>query len=190
MAQTSWEKSPELSEQLLSGKKTQRWIYTAAGLALIGLIAFLVVNGAILGSSYYKTVDEVVSDPELVDKQIRVSGAVWQNAEGDNEVSFDSDTNTFTFWIVHIPNDNEGLRNGGGLATVLANAVQNEELTRLKVVYENGEVPELMYGSEPTQAIVQGRMGEDGVFYATSLQTKCPTKYEDDNPDRVLQNEE
>ncbi|PJF44074.1 MAG: hypothetical protein CUN55_05875 [Phototrophicales bacterium] len=187
MTQATWEKSPELAEQLLSRKKAQRWIYMAIGLTLIGVVAFLVVNGAILGSSYYKTVDEVVSDPELVGKQIRVSGAVWQNENGVNEVQFDSETNTLTFWIVHIPNDNEGLREGGGLGKVLANAVQNESLTRLKVVYKDGEVPELMYGSEPTQAIVQGRMGEDGVFYATSLQTKCPTKYADENPDRVLE---
>lgn len=187
MTQTMWEKSPELAEQLLSQKKTQRWIYMAAGLALIGVVAFLIVNGAILGSSYYKTVDEVVSDPDMVGKQIRVSGAVWQNEDGVNDVQFDSATNTLTFWISHIPNDNDGIREGGGLGPVLANAVRNEELTRLMVVYKDGEVPELMYGDEPTQAIVQGRMGDDGIFYATSLQTKCPTKYADDNPDRVLQ---
>ncbi len=187
MTQATWEKSPELAEQLLSRKKSQRWIYTVAGMALIGVVAFLVINGAILGSSYYKTVDEVVTDPELVGKQIRVSGAVWQNTQGVNDVEFDSSTNTLTFWITHIPNDNKGLRDGGGLGPVLANAVRNDGLTRLQVVYQDGEIPELIYGSEPTQAIVQGRIGDDGIFYATSLQTKCPTKYEDSNPDRVLQ---
>lgn len=189
MAEQSWEKSPELVEKLQQST-SQRRLYLFAGLALIGVVAFLVVNGAILGSSFYKTVDEVVTDPELVDKRIRVSGAVVQNAAGDNDVQFDTTNNTLTFWIAHIPNDNDGLRDGGGLATVLANAVQNDELTRLQVVFQDGDIPELMYGSEPTQAIVEGRLGTDGIFYATSLQTKCPTKYEDDNPDRVLQQSE
>lgn len=188
MAEHSWEKSPELVDKLQKGS-SQRRMYLIAGLALVGVVIFLIANGAILGSSFYKTVDEVVNDPELVDKRIRVSGAVVQNAAGQNDVQFDSATNTLTFYIAHIPNDNDGIRDGGGLATVLARAVRNEDLARLKVVFQDGEIPELMYGSEPTQAIVEGRLGEDGVFYATSLQTKCPTKYEDDNPDRVLQSE-
>jgi cytochrome c-type biogenesis protein CcmE len=188
MAERTWEKSPELVEKLQRGS-SQRRMYFVAGLALVGVVIFLIANGAILGSSYYKTVEEVVNDPELVDKRIRVSGAVVQNAAGQNDVHFNNQDNTLTFYIAHIPNDNDGIRNGGGLATVLASAVQNEELTRLRVVFEEGDIPELMYGSEPTQAIVEGRLGADGVFYATSLQTKCPTKYEDDNPDRVLQGE-
>lgn len=186
MAASSWEKSPELLEKLQK-RSSQRWMYLAAGLTLIGIVAFLMVNGAILGSSYFKTVDEIVGNEELVDKRVRVSGAVVQNAAGDNDVHFNADTHTLTFWIAHIPNDNTGIRNGGGLATVLANAVQNNEVTRLMVVYEDGDIPELMYGSEPTQAIVEGRLGADGIFYATSLQTKCPTKYEDSNPDRVVE---
>lgn len=188
MAEHSWEKSPELVEKLKQGS-SQRRMYLFAGLALVGVVIFLIANGAILGSSYYKTVDEVVADTELIDKRIRVSGAVVQNAAGQNDVQFDSANNTLTFYIAHIPNDNDGIREGGGLATVLASAVQNEELSRLKVVFQEGDIPELMYGSEPTQAIVEGRLGADGVLYATSLQTKCPTKYEDDNAERVLQNE-
>jgi len=32
------------------------------------------------------------------------------------------------------------------------------------------------------QAIMTGRVGEDGVFYATELLLKCPTKYEEAVP--------
>ncbi|NDJ87116.1 MAG: cytochrome c maturation protein CcmE [Chloroflexi bacterium] len=186
MAETNWEKTPELAEKLQTGRKSQRWLFMGAGLALIGVVIFLVINSA--GAKYFKTVDELVSDPDLVGKKVRVSGAVVQNAEGVNDVHFDSSTNTLTFQIAHIPNDNDELREQGGLGPVLASAVNNPDLPTITVVYENNEIPDLIYGSEPTQAIVEGELGKDGIFYATSLQTKCPTKYSDDVPDQVADN--
>ena len=186
MSEATWEKSPELLEQL-QGRKSQRWFYLLVGLALVGVVVFLVLKGTILGSSYFKTVEELTSDSSLVDKKVRVSGAIAQ-VDGANDVIYDADSNTLNFTIIHIPNDNKGLREGGGLATVLASAVTDSSLPRIQVIYQSSEIPDLMFGNDPTQAIVEGKLGEDGIFYATSLQMKCPTKYADDVPDQVASN--
>lgn len=183
MSEATWEKSPELVEQL-KGRKTQRWFYMAVGFGLIGIVIYLVLQGTILGSSYFKTVNELKNDTALIGKKVRVSGAIAQ-INGSNDVVYNAADNTLTFTIVHIPNDNKGLRDGGGLAKVLANAVENPELERILVIYQSSEIPDLMYGNDPTQAIVEGKMGEDGIFYATSLQMKCPTKYADEVPDQA-----
>jgi cytochrome c-type biogenesis protein CcmE len=37
------------------------------------------------------------------------------------------------------------------------------------------------------QAIVTGRIGADGVFYADELLLKCPTRYEEDIPLQSLE---
>ncbi len=187
MSEGTWEKSPELAARLETNQ-SQRWMYLIAGMALIGVVAFLVLRGTIFGSSYFKTVEELVTDPELVGKKVRVSGAIVQNELGENDVHFDAATDTLTFSIAHIPNDNDAIRDQGGLGPVLAKAVNDSELPMIQVVYVNREIPDLVYGSEPTQAIVEGKMGEDGIFYATSLQLKCPTKYSDEIPDQVAAN--
>jgi cytochrome c-type biogenesis protein CcmE len=46
---------------------------------------------------------------------------------------------------------------------------------RLPVVYA-GIVPDIF--SEEVEVVVEGRYGEDGVFRATSLLTKCPSRFE------------
>jgi cytochrome c-type biogenesis protein CcmE len=43
-----------------------------------------------------------------------------------------------------------------------------------------GPRPDLL--RHEAQAIVTGRMGEDGVFYADELLLKCPTRYEEEIP--------
>lgn len=185
MAESTWEKSPELAEQLKSNASTQRWMYMGAGVVLIGIVFFLVLKGTIFGSSYFKTVEDLTNDPSYIDKKVKVSGAVVQNADGVNEVRFED--NIYYFSIAHIPSDNDEIRDAGGLGDVLAAAVANPDLPQLQVVFD-GEIPDLMYNDHPTQAIVTGRLDENGVFHATSVQTKCPTKYADDVPDQVASN--
>lgn len=182
---TTWEKSAELAEKL-SPRLSQQRIYMLMGFGLIAVVGFLLVQGTIFGGSYYMTVEELQNDPDMVGKSVRVAAAV----DGDYELivdkelgyDFDQQTHTITFYVVHIPNDTDDIRKAGGISKVLHDAVNNEELPRLKVVYQ-GEPPELL--KDEAQAIMQGKLGEDGVFYAESLQLKCPTKYEDENPERV-----
>ena len=44
-------------------------------------------------------------------------------------------------------------------------------------------MPDLLQNE--AQAIMTGKMGEDGVFYATELLLKCPTKYEEAVPEQA-----
>ena len=51
----------------------------------------------------------------------------------------------------------------------------SDAVGRLPVVY-GGIVPDIF--SEEVEVVVEGRYGEDGVFRATSLLTKCPSRFE------------
>jgi cytochrome c-type biogenesis protein CcmE len=39
--------------------------------------------------------------------------------------------------------------------------------------------------NDEAQAVVTGKLGEDGIFYAEELLLKCPTKYEQALPNQV-----
>ena len=53
---------------------------------------------------------------------------------------------------------------------------------RMDVVYV-GPKPDLLRNE--AQAIMTGKIGEDGVFHADELLLKCPTKYEESIPDQA-----
>jgi cytochrome c-type biogenesis protein CcmE len=67
------------------------------------------------------------------------------------------------------------------LALVLHQAVNNPDANRIFVVYE-GVMPDLLQNE--AQAIMTGKIGEDGIFYASELLLKCPTKYEEAVPEQ------
>jgi cytochrome c-type biogenesis protein CcmE len=50
-------------------------------------------------------------------------------------------------------------------------------------VVEGQPKPDLLRNE--AQAIMTGRMGEDGAFHATELLLKCPTKYEEAVPQQA-----
>ena len=112
----------------------------------------------------------------MAGKDIRVSGAVL----GDS-IAYNPDTLTLTFTVVNIPGDNKEIEQMGGLATVLHNAVVDTSLPRMDVVY-NGVKPDLL--KNEAQAIMTGKIGTDGKFYASELLLKCPTKYEEAVPEQ------
>jgi cytochrome c-type biogenesis protein CcmE len=51
-----------------------------------------------------------------------------------------------------------------------------EEANTLAVVYKGTEAPPDTFKDE-SQALVEGKVGKDGVFRATHLQAKCASKY-------------
>jgi cytochrome c-type biogenesis protein CcmE len=89
---------------------------------------------------------------------------------------------TLTFTVADIPGDNNEIEAQGGLAAVLHEATVDPNRTRIEVVY-NGVKPDLLRNE--AQAIMTGRLGQDGKFYADELLLKCPTKYEEAVPDQV-----
>jgi cytochrome c-type biogenesis protein CcmE len=108
------------------------------------------------------------------DRDVKISGAV-----DGKTISYDARSLTLQFTIANVPGDLDEIEQAGGLAEVLHQAVSNPDAQRLKVVYE-GPMPDLL--RDEAQAIVTGRLGEDGVFHAEELLLKCPTRYEEEVP--------
>jgi cytochrome c-type biogenesis protein CcmE len=99
-------------------------------------------------------------------------------------IQYDPNTLNLTFTVANIPGDNSVIDAQGGLAAVLHQAVIDPSRNRLQVVY-NGPKPDLLRNE--AQAIMTGKLGQDGVFHADELLLKCPTKYEDAVPNQVSQ---
>jgi cytochrome c-type biogenesis protein CcmE len=158
-----------------SGGRTK---FILGGLLIFAAVVYLIVSSTRASAQYFMTVDEVLAKgSEVMDRDLRVSGAVI----GDT-IQYDLDTLTITFEVAHIPGDNDEIDAQGGLAAVLNKAVTDPNTQRIQVVYV-GPKPDLL--KNEAQAIMTGRLGEDGIFYADELLLKCPTKYEDAVPEQA-----
>jgi cytochrome c-type biogenesis protein CcmE len=150
--------------------------FIAGGLLIVAAIVYLIATSTQANAQYFLTVDELAARPaEGKDQQVRISGAVI----GDS-IQYDAQTLTLRFTVAHVPGDNSEIEAQGGLAEVLHAAVTDPNRSRLQVVYANRPKPDLLRNE--AQAIMTGKLGEDGVFYADELLLKCPTKYEEDVP--------
>jgi len=152
--------------------------FIIGGLLIFAAVVYLIVSSTQASAQYFLTVEEVFTKGDLVkDRDLRISGAVV----GDS-INYDPDTLTLSFEVAHIPGDNDEINAQGGLAAVLNSAVTDAESARLDVIYV-GPKPDLL--KNEAQAIMTGRLGDDGIFYADELLLKCPTKYEDAVPDQA-----
>jgi cytochrome c-type biogenesis protein CcmE len=152
--------------------------FVIGGVLILGAVVFLIWTSTAASAEYFYTIDEVnAKGAEVVDKNLRVSGAVI----GDS-IQYDPQTLTLTFEVAHVPADNLAIENEGGLAEVLHQAVMDPARARMKVVYV-GVKPDLLRNE--AQAIMTGHMGTDGVFYAEELLLKCPTRYEEAVPEQA-----
>jgi cytochrome c-type biogenesis protein CcmE len=152
--------------------------FLIGGVLVLAAVIYLIVSSMNANAEYFLTVEELqAQQEELTGKNLRISGAVI----GDT-IQYDADTLTLTFEVAHVPGDNAEIESRGGLAAVLHEAVMDPTRARLKVAY-TGPKPDLL--QDEAQAIMTGRLGEDGVFYADELLLKCPTKYEEALPEQV-----
>ncbi len=151
------------------------------GAFIFAAIIFLIATSTQASAEYFMTVDELNAEgAAAVNKSVRLSGAVL----GDT-IQYDASTLTLTFEIAHVPGDNSDIEAQGGLALVLHEAVIDPSRARVKVQYQ-GVMPDLLRNE--AQAIMTGKLGEDGVFYAEELLLKCPTKYEEAVPEQAASN--
>jgi len=149
--------------------------FVIGGLLIVAAIIYLVVTNLHSTAQYFYTVDEIKSKGQSVmGKSLRASGAVI----GDS-ITFDSKTLKITFTMANVSNDTKDIEAAGGLAQVLHDAVLNPKASRLQVVYV-GPKPDLLQNE--AQAIVTGKLGDDGIFYADELLLKCPTRYDQQVP--------
>jgi cytochrome c-type biogenesis protein CcmE len=162
-------------------KTTGKWKFLLGGLLIIAAVVYLIFTSTQASAQYFLTVDELNAKASgLTGQGVRVSGAVL----GDT-IQYDPDTLNLTFTVAHIPGDNDEIESQGGLAQVLHEATLDRGRTQLKVVYK-GVKPDLL--KNEAQAIMTGKMGDDGLFYADELLLKCPTKYEEAVPEQVGMN--
>ncbi len=151
--------------------------FIVGGLLIVAAIIYLIVTSTQASAQYFLTVDELASRRgSEIGRDVRVSGAVI----GDT-ITYDPETLTLEFTVAHVSGDNNEIEAQGGLAKVLHDAVNDPGRTHMPVVYI-GPKPDLL--RHEAQAIMTGKMGEDGVFYADELLLKCPTKYEDAVPEQ------
>jgi cytochrome c-type biogenesis protein CcmE len=156
----------------------QRTKFLLGGLFIFAAVAYLIVSSAQASAEYFMTIDELnAKGSSVVGKSLRLSGAVL----GDT-IQYDAQTLTLTFEVAHVPGDNAVIEAQGGLAEVLYQAVNDPTRSRVTVIY-HGVKPDLLRSE--AQAIMTGRLSEDGIFYADELLLKCPTRYEEAVPEQA-----
>ena len=149
--------------------------FLIGGLVILAAVLYLIITSVGAGAQFFYTVDELTArGSDAVGEPVRIAGAVL----GDT-IRYDAETLTLTFTIVHMPADTQLINDDGGLAAALDAAVADGSRNRLDVVYV-GVKPDLLKNA--AEAILTGKLGEDGVFHANELLLRCPTRYEEALP--------
>lgn len=166
---------PSTTTYTRAGGRTK---FIIGGLFIVAAIVYLIISSTQASAQYFLTVEELYAKgASVAGRELRISGAVI----GDS-IQYDSQSLTLSFAVAHVPGDNQEIEAQGGLAEVLHAAVVDPNRQRLEVVY-TGVKPDLLRNE--AQAIMTGRMGEDGKFHAEELLLKCPTKYEEAVPSQA-----
>jgi cytochrome c-type biogenesis protein CcmE len=130
----------------------QRTRFLAAAAVLVGVVAYLAVTGMRQSMTYYYTPAELVArvaeDPGLHDLGARVGGRV-----APGSARFDVRNLDLSFVLVDI-----------------------EEGSASFPVRYSGPLPDTF--EEGRDVVVEGIFGRDGSFEATSVLTKCGSRYE------------
>jgi cytochrome c-type biogenesis protein CcmE len=171
MTDQVWEKP--IASVPIRKSRSEYLKFVVGGLLMLAAVVYLIISSTASGARYFITVDELVKNPGYVDKTVRISGAVIGST-----IQYDSSNLVIDFTIANIPQDTTDL------AQTLHEAVVNTSATRLPVHIENEVMPDLL--KDEAQAIVTGRMGKDGIFYATELLLKCPSRYEESVPNQAI----
>ena len=169
MAQTTWEK-PKQSEKPKRRDNSERAKFMIGGLLILGAVLYLLISGTMQGARFFITVEEVVNDTSYINQTVRVSGAVIGET-----IEYDSENAIIRFTVVNIPSEFEDL------ATALHDAVEDPTAARMNVIVEDEAMPDLL--QHEAQAILTGEFGADGLFHASELLLKCPSRFEENSPD-------
>jgi len=154
--------------------------FLIGGGMILAAVFYLIFSATSASAERFMTVDEMLAEtPEIVGDSLRITGAVI----GDT-IQYNPGTLTLTFEIAHAPADFQEIEEQGGLAKVLYDAVNDSTRARVKVIYI-GVKPDLL--RTEAQAIMTGKLDENGIFHADELLLKCPTRYEEALPEQSTQ---
>ncbi len=155
--------------------------FIIGGLLIVAAVVYLIASSLQSSSQYFLTVQELQGKGSaVVGRDVRVSGAVVGGT-----IQYDANTLTLKFTVANIPGDQKEIDRLGGLAAVLHQAVVDSNTPRLQVIYK-GVKPDLL--RDEAQAIMTGKLNQDGTFTASELLLKCPTKYQDAVPNQAGSN--
>jgi cytochrome c-type biogenesis protein CcmE len=170
MTQLAWEKPENAPEEAV--RSGIQWKYLIGLIALFIGIGYLILQGTVSGARYFISVDELLSG-DYVGKTVRISGAVIGES-----IRYDPQNLIIDFTIANIPTETKDL------ARTLYEAAHDPNATRLAVHVRNQVKPDLLQNE--AQAILTGKLGADGVFYATEVLLKCPSRYEEVAPNQAI----
>ena len=170
MAQATWEKGA--SVVLPRKKQSERLKFLIGGVLILGAVIYLIVNGTLAGARYFITVDDLVGNSEYVGQTVRVSGSVIGET-----IHYDAENLLIEFTIAHVEEPYDDL------AQALYEAAHNPNASRVQVRVENQVKPELL--QPEAQAILTGTLDENGVFHATELNLKCPSRFVEGGPSQA-----
>ena len=168
MTESNWEKPKNLEKP----KRSQRAKFLLAGLIILAAVLYLLVSGTLQGARYFITVADLLQDGAYSGQTVRISGAV----DGET-IDYDSENAVIQFEIVNIPSTYDDL------ATALRKALQDADAPRLRIVVADAAMPDLL--QHEAQAILTGELAGDGVFHASELLLKCPSRFEESTAPKV-----
>jgi cytochrome c-type biogenesis protein CcmE len=145
---------------------SSRLQFVMGGVLLLGAAILLIASSTVNGAQYYVTVEQLLQEPRYIGEDIRLSGVVLGET-----IAYDSRNLIIEFQIVNLP------RKVDNLAIAVHEAVTTPQTPRLLVRVEGEVMPNLL--QHGAQAILTGRLGQDGIFHATELLLKCPTRVEE-----------
>ncbi len=123
-------------------------------------------------------------------KGIVIAGLVVATALGYLIVTGMRDTMVFYYTVSEVTSQREALsdvplRIAGKVVAGTIQVSDTNHLDRRFVIQEGGfQIPVTYHGITPdtlvdgADAVVEGKLGADGVFHATFVMAKCPSKYE------------
>lgn len=144
--------------------------YAVAGLLLVSAVIYLMVSRTADSARFYMTIEELQAMGSAAQgRRVTISGAVL----GDSIV-YESSLPRVSFTIAQMPADPAEVEALGGLEVAARAAVGDPGRARIDVVYDDVK-PDML--RHEAQAIVRGRLGEDGLFHADQVLLKCPSRY-------------
>ena len=173
MAQATWEKGATAGSVTLGRKTGGRLKFLIGGGLILAAVVYLVISGTVSGAQYYITVDQVVHDGAYAGQTVRLTGAVIGES-----IKVDAENLTLDFVIANVPTTYDDL------GQALHDATLDPNATRLHVHVENQVKPDLL--KNEAQAILTGHIDSNGVFQATELLLKCPSRFGEQGPDGMV----
>ena len=132
--------------------------FLVASLLLVGAVAYLMYTGVQKSAVYYLTIEEFMAKKDtLANEGIRVAGRV---TPGSVTMKMTPAGEELNFRMGDFKSDGDG----------------SDDAKSVKV-YFVGVTPDMFKAEGGTDVIIEGKY-RDGVVYAQSVLTSCPSKYE------------